>query len=189
MLAHRIIVQASVCSYVTDNLMQPTLQVGFDCLSLRLAELPAGVLAVAVLVILSSKNLGTNLELVKQLLYEISSPTQAYNGKTNNNGKTETSCAHFIARLSGFTAKASTQQDVVGTSLSHTFATVIKSRCTRAITSGNPTAEITAIVGILLFVHRSFFEHLQGLKGTGLNSLRTNAMTNSQPVTAHVPSG
>ena len=82
MLAHRIIVQASVCSYVTDNLMQPTLQVGFDCLSLRLAELAAGVVTVVVLVVLPSKNLGTNLKLVKQPLHEIAPPTQAYIGKT-----------------------------------------------------------------------------------------------------------
>ncbi len=38
MPAHHIIVQAPVCSYVTDNLMQPTLQIGFGCLSLRLAD-------------------------------------------------------------------------------------------------------------------------------------------------------
>ncbi len=82
MLAHRIIVQAPVCSYVTDNLMQPTLQVGFGCLSLSLAELAASVVAVAVLVILPSKNLGANLKLVKQLLHEIAPPTQAYNGKS-----------------------------------------------------------------------------------------------------------
>ena len=107
MLAHRIIVQASVCSYVTDNLIQPTLQVGFGCLSLRLAEFPASVVAVAVLVIHPNKNLGTNLKLVKQAFHEIAPPTQAYSGKTSSDGKLGTSCTHFIARLCGCTAKAS----------------------------------------------------------------------------------
>jgi len=192
MLAHCIIVQAPVCSYVTDNLMQPTLQVGFDCLSRGLAELPASVLAVAVLVLLPSKNLGTNLKPVKQLLHEIPSPTQAYNGKTKNNGKIKTSCAYFTTRLSGFTAKASPQQDVVGCierSLRHTFAIVIKSSCIKTTMSGKPTAGITTIVEMLCFVHRSVYKYLQGLKGTGFSNLRTRAVTNSQPVTAHVPSG
>jgi len=149
-------------------------------------------LAVAVLVLLPSKNLGTNLKPVRQLLHEIPAPTQAYNGKTKNNGKTKTSCAYFTARLSGFTAKASPQQDVVGCierSLRHTFAIVIKSSCIKTTMSGKPTAGITTIVEMLCFVHRSVYKYLQGLKGTGFSNLRTRAVTNSQPVTAHVPSG
>ncbi len=114
MQAHRIIVQASVCSYVSDNLMQPTLQVGFGCLSLRLAELPASVVAVAVLVILPSKNLGANLKLVKQLLHEIAPPTQAYNGKRKqwqNRKQLRQSIYPTIC---------------FGTGLNHTFMTVTK---------------------------------------------------------------
>ena len=76
--------------------MQPTLQVGFGCLGLRLAELPASVVAATVLVILPSKNLGTNLKLVKQLLDGNSAPHTGLQWQNRTQLRTFNSKAEWI---------------------------------------------------------------------------------------------